>query len=76
MPDSWQKFHKEIERFSKRETAGFSGDIAALEDHIKRLRSVAPKDKAGYPFGNAQDYLQRLNMSLAQAKKYATGVTG
>ncbi len=42
--DDWKAWSEERERFAKRETQGFAGDIKTLEQHIKTLREVCPKE--------------------------------
>jgi len=74
--DDWKAWDEEKKRFAKRETQGFTGDIQALEQHIKTLREVCPKDAAGYPHSTALWYLNRLQQRVDEAKKYLAGVGG
>jgi len=56
----WSEWHKERENFKKRDTEGFTKDMAALGAHIKALRDVCPKDKAGVPVTAAFLYLDEM----------------
>lgn len=56
----WELWEKERTYFKARETEGFTKDFAALEAHIKRLQEVAPKDKAGWPVGQALKVIDQL----------------
>ena len=71
----WEKWHEERERFARRETEGFEGDIKALEAHIKNLREVSPKDSAGYPVGDALSYIADLERKLSSIKSYVGRAT-
>ena len=72
--DSWVKWHEERRRFADRETQGFKGDIKALEQHIKTLREVCPKDSAGFPHLTALAVLNELRQRLDAARKYLAEV--
>ena len=74
--DDWKAWNKERERFARRETQGFSGDIKALEQHIKTLREICPKDTAGYPHSTALTILNELQQRVDAAKKYLASVAG
>ena len=71
--DGWKAWNDEINRYAKRETEGFAADLKALEQHIARLREVAPKDKAGWLHNTALTYLNQLQMKLDSIKSYVTG---
>jgi len=72
--DDWKAWNEERKRFAKRETQGFSGDIKALEQHIKTLREICPKDTAGYPHSTALTILNELQQRVDAAKEYLAGV--
>lgn len=72
--DDWKDWKEERKRFAKRETQGFSGDIKALEQHIKTLREICPKDTAGYPHSTALTILNELQQRVDAAKKYLAGI--
>ena len=71
--DHWKAWDEEKKRFAKRETEGFAADLKALEQHITKLREVAPKDKAGWPHNTALAYLNQLQMRLDSIKSYVAG---
>ncbi|MBA7607862.1 hypothetical protein ES703_15031 [subsurface metagenome] len=73
--DDWSAWHDEIKRYAKRETEGFTADLKALEQHIAKLREVAPKDKAGWLHNTALTYLNQLQMKLDSIKSYIAGAT-
>ncbi|MBA7478135.1 hypothetical protein ES707_13556 [subsurface metagenome] len=73
--DNWSAWHDEIKRYAKRETGGFAADLKALEQHIAKLREVAPKDKAGWLHNTALTYLNQLQMKLDGIKSYVAGAT-
>jgi len=73
--DNWKAWDEEKKRFAKRETGGFAADLKALEQHIAKLREVAPKDKAGWLHNTALTDLNQLQMKLDSIKSYVTGVT-
>jgi hypothetical protein len=73
--DDWKAWEEEKKRFAKRETGGFTADLKALEQHIAKLREVAPKDKAGWPHNTALAYLNQLQMRLDGIKSYVSGAT-
>ena len=68
--DDWKAWDEEKKRFANRETQGFTADIKALEQHIAKLREVAPKDKVGYCHTTALSYLSNLQMKLDSIKSY------
>lgn len=72
--EDWQAWHEEINRYKNRETEGLTRDLEALEAHIKKLREVAPKDKAGYLQTNALIYLNTLQNRLDGVKTYLSRV--
>jgi len=72
--DSWKAWDEEKNRFAKRETQGFTADLKALEQHIKKLREVCPKDTAGYPHNLALTYLNLLQQRVDEAKRYLASV--
>ncbi|GAI39172.1 unnamed protein product, partial [marine sediment metagenome] len=55
---------------------GFAADLKALEQHIAKLREVAPKDKAGWLHNTALTYLNQLQTKLDSIKSYVAGATG
>ncbi len=71
--ENWKAWDEEKKRFAKRETGGFTADLKALEQHITKLREVAPKDKAGWPHNTALAYLNQLQMKLDSIKSYVAG---
>ncbi len=72
--DDWKAWNEEKKRFAKRETEGFTAEIKALEQHIKTLREVCPKDTAGYPHSTALWYLTGLQERVDEAKRYLASV--
>ncbi len=74
--DDWKKWQEERERFAKHETQGFTGDIKALEQHIKTLREVCPKDSADFPHLRALTVLNELQERVDAAKRYLASVGG
>lgn len=70
--EDWQPWHDEINRYARRETQGLTKDIEALEAHIKKLREVAPKDRAGYPYITALTYIDKLQGYLDRVKSYVS----
>ncbi|GAI67759.1 unnamed protein product [marine sediment metagenome] len=74
--DEWKKWQEERKRFAKNETKGFTGDIKALEQHIKTLREVCPKDVTGYPHTTALMVLDELQQRVDAAKRYLVSVGG
>ena len=73
--EDWQPWHDEIKSYAKRETQGLDKDLAALEEHIKRLRKVAPKDSAGIStHTNALIYLNSLQNRLDGVRSYLSRV--
>ncbi|GAI66262.1 unnamed protein product [marine sediment metagenome] len=74
--DGWKAWYEERKRFAKRETQGFTGDIKALEQHIKTLREICPKDSVGYPHTTALEVLTELQQRVDEAKRYLAGVAG
>ncbi|MBA7584442.1 hypothetical protein ES708_26396 [subsurface metagenome] len=73
--DDWKAWDEEKKRFAEREAGGFAADLKALEQHIAKLREVAPKDKAGWPHNIALTYLNQLQMNLDSIKSYVAGGT-
>ena len=71
----WKAWDEEKKRYAERETGGFVADLKALEQHIARLREVAPKDKAGWLHNTALTYLNQLQMNLDSIKSYVAGPT-
>ena len=67
---NWQPWDEEIKRYAARETEGLDRDLKALEDHIKKLRKICPKDSAGYPLTKALAYLSELQTRLNGVKGY------
>ena len=74
--DGWKAWNEERKRFAKREAKGFTAEIEALELHIKTLREICPKDKAGYPLTRALFELNKLQQGVDEAKRYLAGVAG
>jgi len=68
--DDWTAWHEERGRFLARETKGFSKDLEALEQHIKNLTELAPKDKAGWPVVTALIAIGRLQKDYSRFKDY------
>lgn len=68
--DDWKAWHEERERYANRQTEGLDADLKALEEHIAKLRKLAPKDGAGYPVTTALIYLAELQKELDGAKIY------
>jgi len=68
--DDWKAWDEERKQFAKREPQGFTIEIKALEEHIKKLREICPKDTAGYPHGTALTELNKLQQRLDEAKRY------
>ena len=74
--DDWKAWREERKQFAKREAQGFTAEIKALEQHIKTLREICPKDTAGYPHTRALFELNKLQQGLDEAKRYLAGVAG
>jgi len=72
--DDWKAWNEEKKRFAKRETEGFTAEIKALEQHIKTLRDICPKDTAGYPHNRALMELNKLQQRVDEAKRYLASV--
>ena len=58
--NSWVPWNEERQTYGQRESAGFTKDLQALKEHIRKLQEVCPKDKAGWPVAQALDVLDRL----------------
>lgn len=74
--DGWKAWNEEKKRFAQRGAQGFTAEIKALEQHIKTLREVCPKDTAGYPLVRALMVLNGLQERVDEAKRYLAGVSG
>jgi len=72
--DDWKAWNEERKQFAKREAQGFTAEIKALEQHIKTLREICPKDTAGYPTGKALWELNKLQQRLDEVKRYLVSV--
>ncbi len=68
--DDWKAWNEERQRFRELEPQGFEQDTASLEEHIRRLVEIAPKDKAGWMYGNALDIINLLQKQLNLAKAW------
>lgn len=66
----WKAWNEERQRYREYDTQGFDADIEALETHIRKLREVAPKDKAGWPEGHALSVIDHLEEDLKAAKAW------
>jgi len=73
--DDWQAWHEERVRFKARETEGFTKDMDALKAHILTLLEVVPKDKAGWPVGQALAPLTYLVRERDRATKCLQSVS-
>ncbi|GAJ10241.1 unnamed protein product [marine sediment metagenome] len=74
--DDWKAWREERQSFAKREAQGFTTEIKALEQHIKTLREICPKDTAGYPHTRALMVLDELQQRVDEAKRYLASVGG
>ncbi|MBA7524810.1 hypothetical protein ES705_16954 [subsurface metagenome] len=74
--DDWKAWKEERKLFARREASGFTSEMKALEQHIKTLREVCPKDGAGYPHTRALMVLDQLQQRLDEAKRYLATVGG
>ena len=72
----WKAWNEERKRFAKRGTQGFTADLEALEQHIKTLREICPKDKAGYPHNTALMVLNEEQKTLDAVKRWLVKVGG
>lgn len=70
MPEKqdWQAWHEERERFVSRDSEGFTQDLKALEQHIKKLTEVSPKDKAERPVVQALNLISELTKDFNRYK--------
>lgn len=69
-PVDWGPWNEERAAFTSRDTQGFSKDLAALEAHIKKLQSICPKDKAGWPVGLALYHISKLTKQYNSIRNY------
>lgn len=69
-PMDWSIWDEERQAFAARDTEGFTKDLAALEAHIKVLREVCPKDKAGFPVMTAVFHIDWLTQECNRFKSY------
>ena len=60
----------ERETFAARETRGFTDDLKALKEHILKLQNICPKDKAGWPVGNALSSIRQLQNDYNRFTRY------
>jgi len=68
--EDWGEWDGERKRCTARDTEGFNKDLTALEAHIKTLREVCPKDKAGFPVSTALNHIGRLTREFNRFKNY------
>jgi len=68
--EDWRGWNEERLRYREYDTQGFDADIEALEAHIRKLKEVAPKDKAGWPSGHALSVIDKLLVDLARGKAW------
>jgi len=73
--EDWTKWNEVRNCFQDRDTEGFTKDLEALRAHIKTLRDVSPKDKAGVPETTALLYLDRLTAEYNRFKNYMESVS-
>ena len=66
----WKPWNEERKRFLERETQGYQEDIYALEQHIFKLLEVCPKDKTNFPHLSALDVINKLKVTLHQARAF------
>lgn len=70
--EEWNAWHEEREAFLARDSAGFTQDLKALEEHIKKLTEICPKDAAGWPVGTALNHIIKLTKGYNLFKEYLT----
>lgn len=75
IPEAWERWHQERTSFVKRETEGFTKDLKALEQHIKKLQEIAPKDEAGWPVTNALTIITKLQKDYIRFKSLLGNIT-
>lgn len=68
--EDWEQWNHERANFSGRDTEGFTKDLKALKNHIRKLQEVCPKDKAGWPVGTALKVLDKLRKEHDRLHKY------
>jgi hypothetical protein len=66
---NWRPYDEEIARWTKEPTQGFQKDTLALEEHISKLKELAPSEDGITPHFLAAQHIELLETALMLAKR-------
>jgi len=69
--DKWTAWNEERARFKENPTQSFKQDVEALEEHIRKLKGVAPKLSSTSLDPLARKHIDKLEQELEAAKHWA-----